>query len=412
MKYRYAPTWGWRGARLAGVAAAVASTLVVTTTTAVAGPGGEKGKPESKPAPQETQAQPEQPEQPAAEPQAQSPPPQAQRPPEKTKTKPSPEPQEAQSSPPQAQKQASSDTQKASPAPKSKATPRSSAPKDQRQAAKSPAQSNPNRRGPAGRTTYCHSTRSSTNPFVGITTSNNALPQAHERHHDGDDIIPASGGCPGSTSTGGPGNGNGGGNAGHGPGGKETFCHSTRSSTNPFVVITTSVNALWAHIRHHDGDDIIPATSGDCPGKSTTVTDGPGPGGPDGPNGAGGPDGSGDDNDNGNNGVNGVDGVDGPEGPGETVADDDAPGQRDIADSDVLGTDESGGPAPGGTAPAGPEGGAPDSAGSAPDVAEERAEADEALPFTGRSLGAILVAALLALAIGMVAHRVAGRADA
>jgi hypothetical protein len=44
--------------------------------------------------------------------------------------------------------------------------------------------------------TICHRTGSKTNPFVTITTSNNALP-AHSRHQDGRDIIPApAGGCP------------------------------------------------------------------------------------------------------------------------------------------------------------------------------------------------------------------------
>ncbi len=32
--------------------------------------------------------------------------------------------------------------------------------------------------------------------------------------------------------------------------GKVTFCHATSSATNPFVVITTSVNACRAHETH------------------------------------------------------------------------------------------------------------------------------------------------------------------
>jgi hypothetical protein len=32
--------------------------------------------------------------------------------------------------------------------------------------------------------------------------------------------------------------------------GKVTFCHATSSATNPFVVITTSVNACFAHVQH------------------------------------------------------------------------------------------------------------------------------------------------------------------
>jgi hypothetical protein len=32
--------------------------------------------------------------------------------------------------------------------------------------------------------------------------------------------------------------------------GKVTFCHATSSATNPFVIITTSVNACFAHEQH------------------------------------------------------------------------------------------------------------------------------------------------------------------
>lgn len=49
------------------------------------------------------------------------------------------------------------------------------------------------------------------------------------------------------------------------PAGKVTICHSTRSATNPFVVITVSENAKAAHGAHHDGDDIIPGE--DCFGE-------------------------------------------------------------------------------------------------------------------------------------------------
>ena len=48
----------------------------------------------------------------------------------------------------------------------------------------------------AGKTTICHATGSTKNPYVTITISNNAIP-AHRRHQDGRDIIPApAGGCP------------------------------------------------------------------------------------------------------------------------------------------------------------------------------------------------------------------------
>ena len=46
---------------------------------------------------------------------------------------------------------------------------------------------------------------------------------------------------------------------------KTTVCHATGSAANPYVRITISDNALAAHRRHHDGDDVIPAPAGgDC----------------------------------------------------------------------------------------------------------------------------------------------------
>jgi hypothetical protein len=66
--------------------------------------------------------------------------------------------------------------------------------------AKAPKAAKPKTHGPAGKTTICHSTGSATNPYVTITVSDNALP-AHARHHDGRDVIPApAGGCPGGTA--------------------------------------------------------------------------------------------------------------------------------------------------------------------------------------------------------------------
>ena len=54
----------------------------------------------------------------------------------------------------------------------------------------------------------------------------------------------------------------------HAKAGKTTICHSTGSSTNPYVEITISDNALKAHARHHDGRDIIPAPAGGCEGTA------------------------------------------------------------------------------------------------------------------------------------------------
>jgi hypothetical protein len=51
----------------------------------------------------------------------------------------------------------------------------------------------------------------------------------------------------------------------HGPAGKTTICHATGSETNPYVTITISNNALPAHDRHQNDEDIIPAPTGGCP---------------------------------------------------------------------------------------------------------------------------------------------------
>ena len=114
--------------------------------------------------------------------------------------------------------------------------------------------------GHAGKQTLCHATGSSTNPYVEITISNNGVP-AHDRHQNDEDIIPApAGGCPGGSS----------GAKEHGNGnehGKVTICHATGSETNPYVLITVSENAVPAHTRHQDGEDIVNPT-GDCPSSA------------------------------------------------------------------------------------------------------------------------------------------------
>jgi hypothetical protein len=123
--------------------------------------------------------------------------------------------------------------------------------------------------------TICHATGSSTNPYVQITISENALP-AHLAHQDGRDIIPApANGCPGSyqqpppcdtywqdCNPGGPASD------------KTTICHATGSSTNPYVQLTISNSALDAHRAHQDRQDIIPAPASGCP---QSVSNGTGP---------------------------------------------------------------------------------------------------------------------------------------
>jgi hypothetical protein len=51
--------------------------------------------------------------------------------------------------------------------------------------------------------------------------------------------------------------------------GKITICHATGSATNPYVLITISVNGLNGH-DGHDGD-IIPAPEGGCPEEEVEV---------------------------------------------------------------------------------------------------------------------------------------------
>jgi hypothetical protein len=135
--------------------------------------------------------------------------------------------------------------------------------------------------------TICHRTGSGTNPYVMITVSTNAIP-AHTAHGD---IIPAPpGGCPAgvtpspsgtaatvtvtrtavstgtavatrtpaatgtSIATRTP--------AATGTPQKVTICHRTGSGSNPYVLITVSVNAIPAHTKH---GDIIPAPAAGCP---------------------------------------------------------------------------------------------------------------------------------------------------
>jgi hypothetical protein len=74
--------------------------------------------------------------------------------------------------------------------------------------------------------------------------------------------------------------------------GKVTLCHATGSATNPYVVITVSVNATTGNGHGRHADDIIPAPAGGCettqPGPEEPGSGGGDPGG-------GGPGGGGED---------------------------------------------------------------------------------------------------------------------
>lgn len=66
------------------------------------------------------------------------------------------------------------------------------------------------------------------------------------------------------------------------PHSKVTLCHATGSATNPYVLITVSVNATTGNGHGRHEDDLIPAPAGGCPaGSEDSGGDDPGPGGED-----------------------------------------------------------------------------------------------------------------------------------
>lgn len=130
--------------------------------------------------------------------------------------------------------------------------------------------------------TICHATGSESNPYVKISVNINGL-NGHIGHQHSEDIIPANdmlpagqnldkvdwwnAGCvkPGGAVTPPPTTPpvtppGGHGNVDH----KITICHATGSTSNPYVVITISLNGLNGHANanHQLSEDIIPPNEG------------------------------------------------------------------------------------------------------------------------------------------------------
>ena len=110
--------------------------------------------------------------------------------------------------------------------------------------------------------TICHATGRAANPYELITVSANGA-NGHDKHEG--DIIPAPAeGCP--TTSGPVAEGTSAPNSGNK---KITICHATGSTTNPYELITISINGLNGHEGH---GDLIPAPASGCPSGAITVT--------------------------------------------------------------------------------------------------------------------------------------------
>jgi hypothetical protein len=100
-----------------------------------------------------------------------------------------------------------------------------------------------------GKIIVCHATSDTAKPYEEIEISLNGL-NGHGGHEN--DIFPmAKGGCPTTLVV--PNTEN----------GKITICHATGSKSNPYNLITVSVNGLNGHDKHEG--DIIPAPADGCP---------------------------------------------------------------------------------------------------------------------------------------------------
>jgi hypothetical protein len=107
----------------------------------------------------------------------------------------------------------------------------------------------------ADQISICHATGIETAPYEEITVNVNGL-DGHAAHMD--DIVPAPvGGCPTSPLV--------------IVDGKISICHVTSRKTNPYNLITVSVNGLNGHVTHEG--DIIPAPETGCPNTLLDIVD-------------------------------------------------------------------------------------------------------------------------------------------
>ncbi len=132
-----------------------------------------------------------------------------------------------------------------------------------------------------GQITICHATGSASNPYTKIAIAFSGL-SGHAKHENDFILEPETAECPTTTAT--PvgsatptvtgtvtatmtatpeGTSTPEATPGSDQGDTITICHATGSSTNPYVMITVSVNGLNGHGKHKN--DIIPAPEGGCP---------------------------------------------------------------------------------------------------------------------------------------------------
>lgn len=123
-----------------------------------------------------------------------------------------------------------------------------------------------------GKITICHATGSPSNPYTKTSVAFSGL-SGHTKHENDFILEPETAECPSTTTPTPPGTASPTvtGTATITPqvtptGGQSdtiVICHATGSKTNPYVMITVSVNGLNGHGKHKN--DIIPAPAAGCP---------------------------------------------------------------------------------------------------------------------------------------------------